>query len=310
MAGIERKFDSLRLNRLETDRLTLALLVSLALHLFVWGGYEANKLRERLYPHAKIKAVPQVQPVVQNPETEIFMDTDQSSPEAPQNAKYYSDKNSHAAGQKSDNDTEIPKLAGREMEMMKIGEAPRQEASPVQPAPEMQLAKNDAPQLKPGDWSMMKPQDSPEQKNNLEPPRPRTLKAAREQKSGLMPGPQSQTDGGTRRISIDPSFDVKSTPFGDYDRKFIDAVTDHWYDLLDSQRFALDRSGKVTLRFHLNYDGTISDIEVLENTVGELLSYVCRAALTDPAPFEKWPSDMRRMVGANFREITFTFYYY
>ncbi|HEY4952620.1 MAG TPA: hypothetical protein VII71_04445 [Verrucomicrobiae bacterium] len=310
MAGIERKFDSLRFNRLETDRLTLALLVSLALHLFVWGGYEANKLRERLYPHAKIKAVPQAQPLVQNPETEIFMDTDQSSPDAPPNAKYYSDKNSHAAGQKSDNDTEIPKLAGREMEMMKIGEAPRLEASPAQPPPETQLAKNDAPQLKPGDWSMMKPQDSPEQKNNPEPPRPRTLKAAREQKSGLMPGPQSQTDGGTRRISIDPSFDVKSTPFGDYDRKFIDAVTDHWYDLLDSQRFALDRSGKVTLRFHLNYDGTISDIEVLENTVGELLSYVCRAALTDPAPFEKWPSDMRRMVGANFREITFTFYYY
>ena len=80
--------------------------------------------------------------------------------------------------------------------------------------------------------------------------------------------------------------------------------------MLDSQKFALDRNGKVTLRFHLNYDGTITDMQIVENTVGDLLGYVCRNAVTDPSPFEPWPSDMRRMVGANFREITFTFYYY
>jgi hypothetical protein len=48
----------------------------------------------------------------------------------------------------------------------------------------------------------------------------------------------------------------------------------------------------------------------VENTVGELLGYVCQKAITDPSPFAPWPSDMRRMVGANFREIAFTFYYY
>jgi hypothetical protein len=111
-------------------------------------------------------------------------------------------------------------------------------------------------------------------------------------------------------MALQPSFDAKATPFGEYDRKFIDAVTARWYDLLDSQKFAQDRSGKVTLRFHLNYDGTISEVAVLQNTVGDLLGYVCQQAVTDPAPFEAWPSDMRRMVGENFREITFTFYYY
>jgi hypothetical protein len=117
-------------------------------------------------------------------------------------------------------------------------------------------------------------------------------------------------DGGTRRrMALQPSFDAKATPFGDYDRRFIDAVTQRWYDLLDSQQFAADRIGKVTLRFRLNHDGTISNMEVLENTVGELLGYVCQKAVTDPT-FEPWPSDMARMVGANFREITFTFYYY
>jgi hypothetical protein len=44
--------------------------------------------------------------------------------------------------------------------------------------------------------------------------------------------------------------------------------------------------------------------------VGDVLSYVCQAAIEQAAPFGKWPDDMRREIGANFREITFTFDYY
>ena len=36
-------------------------------------------------------------------------------------------------------------------------------------------------------------------------------------------------------------------------------------------------------------------MQVLENTVGDLLGYVCQQAVNDPSPFEPWPSDMRRM---------------
>jgi outer membrane biosynthesis protein TonB len=296
------------------DRLTLALLFSLALHLIGWSGYEINKkfdLLQRLYPHAKIKIVP-AQPVVQNTEPEIFMDVDRSSSEAPQNAKYYSDKNSRAAGRES-GDSNVPKLNGTQTDFMKLENALRSQVSRAQSPSEEQLAKNEtqAQSVQAGDWSRVKPQDSPEQKENPEQqPRPRTIRQARAQQSGLMPGPQSQTEDGTRRISNDSSFDVKATPFGDYDRRIITAVQQRWDDLLDSQRFALDRTGKVTVRFNLNYDGSISDVEILQNTVGELLGYVCQQAIAEPAPYEKWPSDMRRMVGANFREITFTFYYY
>jgi hypothetical protein len=51
-------------------------------------------------------------------------------------------------------------------------------------------------------------------------------------------------------------------------------------------------------------------MEVMENTVGDLLSLVCRDAVEESAPFAAWPSDMRQMVGRNYREILFTFYYY
>ena len=79
--------------------------------------------------------------------------------------------------------------------------------------------------------------------------------------------------------------------------------------MLDSQQFALDRSGKVVLQFRLNYDGTITDMRVAQNTVGDLLGYVCEKAVTDPAPFAKWRTDMRLKLGDS-RDIQFTFYYY
>ncbi len=106
-----------------------------------------------------------------------------------------------------------------------------------------------------------------------------------------------QQAGGVRRVALQPSLDVKATPFGAYDEALVEAVTQRWYDLLDSQKFALDRTGKVVLRFHLNHDGTITEMTMPENTVGDLLGYVCQKAINDPAPFKPWPEDMRRMVG-------------
>jgi len=58
----------------------------------------------------------------------------------------------------------------------------------------------------------------------------------------------------------------------------------------------------------LNYDGRITEVKVLENTVTETLSLLCQKAVLDPAPFDKWPREMRLMVAKIFRRITFTFY--
>ena len=40
-------------------------------------------------------------------------------------------------------------------------------------------------------------------------------------------------------------------PFGEYDHAIVVAVTQRWYDLLDSHRFAQDRTGEVVLQFRL-----------------------------------------------------------
>ena len=41
-----------------------------------------------------------------------------------------------------------------------------------------------------------------------------------------------------------------------------------------------------------------------------LLGTFCQDAIEGSAPYAKWPGDMRRMIGANYRQITIKFIYY
>jgi hypothetical protein len=313
MTGVGARFDSLRLSSPEMRRLGLALALSLTVHLFAWGGYAAGKefgwWQQLHWPTwlprlAIMKIVPA--PVLQNNEEQLtFVEVAQPTAEAPQNTKYYSSQNSRAASQ-TKGDKDVPQLNGKQTEVVKTENVPRPDFNKLQPAPSAPPQQKLQPAIRPGDLTLGKPENSQQQ----EQPRSRTIKQAIAQQSHQLPGQQMKQDGGMPRQALVSSLDVKATPFGAYDAAFIAAVTQRWYDLLDSRQFAMDRSGKVMLRFHLNYDGSIVDMKVLENTVGDVLGYVCQKAVTDPAPFAPWPGEMRRMIGENYREITFTFYYY
>ena len=317
MAANGKKIDSLRLNRFESERLVLALLISLAVHLMSWGGYEAGRefgWWQRIPWPAWLHHPAKIQPqnpllLAQNSEPITFVEVnpDQATTEAPQKAKYYSSKNSIAANPDADRDTGTPKLNGKQTDAPQTETAPRPNFNKLQPQMPSDEQQQASPKVDTGDLTLGKPQESPE-KNNPEQQRPRTIREALA--LNHLQGLQMHQDGGVNRRALVPSFDTMSTPFGAYDAAIVEAIQQYWDDELDSQRFAQDRTGKVTLRFHLNYDGTVTDMQVLDNTVGELLCYVCQQAITGPAPYAPWPSDMRRMVGENFREITFTFYYY
>ena len=99
------------------------------------------------------------------------------------------------------------------------------------------------------------------------------------------------------------------TPFDKYDSAIVEATEKRWYEILGKLKFKQDRHGKVVVQYHLHPDGTVSDIKTLKNNVGILLGYFCKCAIKECAPFAHWPPDMVRMVGRDYREITFTFYY-
>ncbi len=318
MARANHQLGSLRFSRRESERVAVALLLSLVAHLGVWGGYELGKKRDwwrQVHPPAwlhlaaKKKSPPPT--AVQSSEPEIFVDVTHADAEAPAQAKFYSNKNSRAANPDT-GDANVPKLNGKQKDVPKTEDAPQLVKSQPAAPPQSQTAPQE-PAEKPqprGDLFPLKPTaKSVTQQPPQQPERPRTLRQALAQRDQL-PGQMMQQSGGVARHQLWSSLDAKATPFGDYDRAIIEAVTQRWYDLLDSHHYAEDRKGKVTLRFKLKPDGTIIEMQPLENNVGELLGYLCQEAIEEAAPFGKWPPDMVRMIGANYREITFTFYYY
>jgi hypothetical protein len=315
MAGFGKIFDSLRLSRFECERLALALALSLAVHLLAWGGYEIGRefnFWQRLnYFHRAAKMIPPPAQIAEEPVE--FVTVDQPSTEAPQNAKYYSDKNSRAANPDANRDTDVPQINGHQTDVPKTEDAPRRQIAKAQPSPpQTQPAENSqqqpSPSIQPGDLTLAKLENLlPQTQNNSQPERPRTIREALAQQTHF-PGVQMKQDGGVHQHAMIPSNDVKLTGFGDYDERFYEAVSQHWWDLIASQNFALDRRGKVVLQFRLNYDGTITEMNVAQNEVGDLLGYVCQKAITDNAPFEHFSTDMRVKLGDS-RDCQFTFYY-
>jgi len=146
-----------------------------------------------------------------------------------------------------------------------------------------------------------------------EPERPRTVAAARARANlnpnSALQGEKMKQDGGVQRRTVESSLDVKASPVGNYDAKFIAAVQNCWYERLDEQRYTLDKSGKVVIRFKLWSDGRVTDVETVESNVGEIYTLACHLAITQPAPFERWPAELRRLFRDNFRDVVFTFHY-
>lgn len=138
-------------------------------------------------------------------------------------------------------------------------------------------------------------------------PRPKTLTEARLRQE-LLAGEKVKQEGGVARQGP-VSLDVKGTPFGAYDEMLVLAVQNRWFRLLEEQRYVGGVQGSVVVTFRLHSDGTVRIVEPSETSVDALFTGLCVRAISDPSPYEKWPSDMLRMLGKPMREMRFTFRY-
>jgi len=317
----------------ETSRLVWAFVISVILHLLIFGGYYTGKRYniwqnlhwpswlqpvERLVELLKKKPPPQPQQQPQEVPL-LFLDVSpaQATAEPPKDAKFYSDKNSQAANPKADEDTGVPKITGKQTEIVKTEDVPiekfvpLQPSKPAQPAQQEQTEMKPKPTLEPGDVTLAKPDPNPK-KDEGDAPRPRPRRLAEVQtkpQDNRLPGETMKQAGGVKHQLALTSMDARATPFGTYDKALVDAIAACWYGLLNEQEYASDYRGKVVLQFHLHSDGRVSDVTVTENTAGSVPGYLCQTAVDKPNPYAQFPPDMRRVVGET-RSIQFTFYYY
>ena len=321
---------SLRLERLDTSRLAWAFALSIAVHLAVWGGYAGGKkfgLWEKLHLPAWVQKLtqalgktvkPEHKPLFKESEPPLMfvnVSPDQAMTEPPKDARYYSSHNSQAANPDADRDTGVPKITGKQEQVPKTEDAERNKFSKLQPAlpaekPQPEERARPKPKVVPGDLTLAKPEQQPRPDLGEAPkPRPRKLSELAQNQISRPPGQKMKQDGGVKRTVSMASLDAKATPFGTYDALLVSAISQRWWDLLDSREYASEARGHVALQFKLHHDGRITEMKVMENTVSETLSLICQKAVLDPAPFDKWPTEMRLMVGADFRQIQFTFFY-
>jgi hypothetical protein len=315
-AGQAREM-TLRPGQRELKRLAWAVGISLAIHLLGYGGYEGGRklgLWQAFHMPAwlaKTKllaalAEQQKKPAEEIPLIYVDVSPRQATDEAPKNAKYYSNRNSQAANPEADKESDLPKISGTQTQVPKTEDTPRSPYDKLRPTPRPQEEVRSKPV---GDLAMTKPPPTLRAEEGPQ-PRPRTIREAmmRQQRDQLI-GEKMKSEGGVKNRVELTALDAKASVFGDYDAEFINIVQSRWYDLLDNLSFDGYRRGRVALEFRLHYDGQITDMKVLDESVGTMLSLMCQKAISDPSPYRKWEREMRLMVDKDYRELKFTFFY-
>jgi hypothetical protein len=328
--------------RVELSRLTWAFVISLALHLLIFGTYKAGnrfgwwqsvhwprwfQSARMLTELVKKKELQPPKPPPEAPLMFVDVSPEQAVAEPPKDAKFYSSKNSQASNPEATPDTGQPKIDGTQNKVIKTEDVPKEKFVPLQPTPPptppppkpVETPRPPQEEVKPkatqppGDLAMAKPDALlPKDDSQDEKPKSRPLTIAearvRQQNSNRLPGEKMLQAGGARRHLELTSLDAKATPYGAYDEALVEAISQRWYSLLDERDYASEARGMVVIQFTLQYDGHITAIDVSESSVSGVLSYLCQKAVEDPAPYEPWPTDMRRVLG-DVRHIQFTFYY-
>ena len=315
-----------------------ALAISLAVHLAAFGGWKWSQthpwwrhmrlpdwmqLERNKFVASIAKKLPvPPQPPQQTPMLYIDVDPALASAEPPPNAKYYSSADTRAANAEIKIPSAVPDIPGTQDKMMKTI-APSPKPTPLQPSPPKPESTQTAeakpppkPAYAPGDLIAAKAGEKMQETNGTSPDpgaaakaqpaheRPRTLAEAMA-KEGI-PGARTRQPGGVAQLAPDSTMDALRTPYGDYDRDFIDAVRSRWYELLADRQPNVP--GRVVLEFDLHPDGRITDMTNSVNEVNLLLETFCESAVLDPAPYKPWTEEMRRLI-TNPRHLVFTFYY-
>jgi outer membrane biosynthesis protein TonB len=226
----------------------------------------------------------------------------------PKAAPFTSSRNQTAAQpvpEKMPSNSALPKSAGTSPEIRLAQGKPRSiDQSQVQPTP--------APAI-----SMAGPQTAP-------PPGPGKAAARPVPKAEPAPAPanpdrpRASIPSGTAGLLLCNSvgvnragavaIDARFSQYGDYTQRMLEAIQSSWWSIIERSQFEGVQRGRVTVRFRLHRDGTVTDATILSNEVTRVMSLACKDAVMAPAPYDAWRADMVALYGES-DIVTINFYY-
>jgi outer membrane biosynthesis protein TonB len=226
----------------------------------------------------------------------------------PKTAPFTSSRNQTAAQpvpEKMPSNSALPKSAGTSPEIRLAQGKPRSiDQSQAQPTP--------APAI-----SMAGPKSAP-------PPGPGKAAARPVPKAAPAPTPAnpdrprasipSGTAGLLLRNSVGVNragavaIDARFSQYGDYTQRMLEAIQSSWWSISERSQFEGVNRGRVTVRFRLHRDGTVTDATILSNEVTRVMSLACKDAVMAPAPYDAWRADMVALYGES-DIVTINFYY-
>ncbi len=291
--------------RTETSHFTLAVLVTLAIHLalaagIIWGNWletpsflQTVKHKERLVT-VRLLAKPEPKPKV-TPQIFVPVDPNVATEQAPKETENYSNANSLAANPKT-GETKTPNIEGEQTierrahtddasaasQQLAAKPAPGKpqsarpvtapvvvpkKPSPRRPTPPAIVQSGDSGALAP-----LQPFNPPDFSSTIPVPAPKL----NERRPPTLAEAQAQLGKGTLAGRPSPfeggtqrkgphALDVRLTGFGEYDARFIATIKAKWYKLLETRK--LRYPGTVMVDFVLHADGRITGMKVRQNTI-------------------------------------------
>jgi outer membrane biosynthesis protein TonB len=289
---------------------TFAAIMSLGLHLLLlWLLPDTFRQVAAIVRPVEVLTTPVKIDEARLPAKLRFAETNPVANQAvPKTAPFTSSRNQTAAQpvpEKMPSNSALPKSAGTSPEIRLAQGKPRSiDQSQAQPTP--------APAI-----SMAGPKTAP-------PPGPGKAAARPVPKAAPAPTPAnpdrprasipSGTAGLLLRNSVGVNragavaIDARFSQYGDYTQRMLEAIQSSWWSIIERSQFEGVNRGRVTVRFRLHRDGTVTDATILSNEVTRVMSLACKDAVMAPAPYDAWRADMVALYGES-DIVTINFYY-
>ena len=230
----------------------------------------------------------------------------------PKTAPFTSARNQTAAQpvpEKMPSNSALPKSAGTSPEIRLIQARPRSidqsQAQPT-PAPAISMAAptpvtTPAPPPGPGKAAAKPVPKAAPAPRPVDPERPRA--SIPSGTAGLL----LRNSVGVNRAGA-VAIDARFSQYGDYTQRMLEAIQSSWWSIIERSQFESIQRGRVTVRFRLHRDGTVTDATILSNEVTRVMSLACKDAVMAPAPYDIWRADMVALYGES-DIVTINFYY-